>query len=171
MGMGGGHLKQHFFPLSLAQVEIIGLKKVVFVPHQNKIFYCFLGCIYPVIAVPHKMPFFQSKVLRRFCAGCLKKGIFPHCHFDLSAWAVLADLPPKVHFFSVSGEKNPVSLWEIKGLAKTEQLFHQNIGWEMLSENLPFLWLRVFPFVFCFLVCTWMWKQCQTEQCRDVSCS
>ena len=33
----------------------------------------------------------------------------------------------------------------------------------MLSEILLFfLWLRVLPFVvFCFLVCTWVCKQCQ----------
>lgn len=61
MGMGGGHLKQSFFPLSLAQVEIIGLKKLCLFPIKTKYSVAFLDAFTLLLQFHTKCPFFKAK--------------------------------------------------------------------------------------------------------------
>lgn len=62
MGMGGGHLKQRgFFPLSIAQVEVIALKELCLFPIQNKDFVAVLDAFTLLLQFQTKCHFFKAK--------------------------------------------------------------------------------------------------------------
>lgn len=59
--MGGGPPETKCFPLSLAQVEVIGLKELCLFPIKTKDSVAFLDAFTMLLQFPTKCPFFKVK--------------------------------------------------------------------------------------------------------------
>lgn len=81
MAMGGGHLKQRgFFPLSLAQVEVIALKELCLFPIKTKILLLSWMRL-PCYCSSKQNATFSKQSIEKVLFWLLQKGNFPTLPF------------------------------------------------------------------------------------------